>query len=84
MPVLPIIATTSTPIFPKFIRIIEIQDPKLQKLILKNVQMKFPYAGIFVRKDDTVEANVADDMSELYSTGTFIHIQGLRFRRANI
>lgn len=75
VPVLPIIATTSTPIFPKFIRIIEIQDPKLQKLILKNVQMKFPYAGIFVRKDDTVEANVADDMSELYSTGTFIHIQ---------
>jgi ATP-dependent Lon protease len=77
IPVLPIIATTSNPIFPKFIRIIEIQDPQLQKLILKNVQLKFPYAGIFVRKDDKIEANVANNASELYNTGTFIHIQGI-------
>ena len=82
-PVVPIIAQTSHPIFPKFIRIIEIEDPKLKKLILTNVKNKFPYAGIFVRKDDTAESNafVAEHTSELYNVGTFIHIQG---SRANI
>ena len=76
VPVLPVIATTLTPVFPKFIRIIEIHDPKMQKLILKNVAMKFPFAGLFVRKDDANPENVAKDPSEIYETGTFIHIQG--------
>merc|ERR1719370_802160 len=75
VPVLPVIATTLTPVFTKFIRIIEIHDPKMQKLILKNVAMKFPFAGLFVRKDDANPENVAKDPSEIYETGTFIHIQ---------
>ena len=75
VPVVPIIGTTSTPIFPKFIRIIEISDPKQRKLILKNVSMKFPYAGIFVHRDDTAEHNVANSTDELYGTGTFCYIQ---------
>ena len=79
VPVLPVIATTLSPVFPKFIRIIEIQDPKLQRLILKNVAMKFPYAGLFVRKDDANSHDVAKDPSEIYETGTFIHIQGKEF-----
>ena len=54
IPTVPIIVATSNPIFPKFKRIIEVNDPVLQKLILKNIGLKFPYAGIFVRQDDTI------------------------------
>ena len=57
VPILPIIASTN-PIFPKFIRIIEIQDKKMIDLIMKNVELKFPYAGIFTRHDDSNESSL--------------------------
>ena len=46
------------PIFPKFIRIIEIQDKKLIDMIMKNIELKFPYAGIFTRTNDAIESSL--------------------------
>ena len=74
VPTLPLIAS-QTPIFPKFIRIIEIQDAKMINLIMKNVDLKFPYAAIFCRKNDSIESALVESDDEIYKTGTFIHIQ---------
>merc|ERR1712106_634759 len=76
VPTLPLIAS-QTPIFPKFIRIIEIADPAVMELIMKNVELKFPYAAIFCRTNDSVESSAIEDEDEIYKTGTFIHIQEL-------
>ena len=44
-------------------------------LIMKNVDLKFPYAAIFCRTNDSVESAVIESEDEIYKTGTFIHIQ---------
>jgi hypothetical protein len=74
IPIVPVIASTN-PIFPKFIRILEIQDKKMINLIMKNVELRLPYAGVFTRHDDSIESSIIDDPNEIYNTGTLIHIQ---------
>ena len=44
-------------------------------LIMKNVDLKFPYAAIFCRKNDSIESALIESDDEIYKTGTFIHIQ---------
>ena len=74
IPIVPVIASTN-PIFPKFIRILEIQDKQMINLIMKNVELRLPYAGVFTRYDDSNESSVIDSPAEIYETGTLIHIQ---------
>ena len=42
---------------------------------MKNVDLKFPYAAIFCRKNDSIESALIESDDEIYKTGTFIHIQ---------
>ena len=40
------------PVFPKFIKIIEVNDQRLMDIVRRKVKLNQPYAGIFVKKDD--------------------------------
>jgi len=77
-PVLPIIAVNRHPVFPKFIKIIEVNDPKLAELVRRKVKLNQPYAGIFVKKNDENTDEVVTDMNDLYPTGTFAQIVELQ------
>lgn len=52
-PMLPLIATGRNPVFPRFIKIIEIGDSKLVSIIRRKVKMGQPYVGVFLKKDET-------------------------------
>ena len=36
----------------------KIQDKKMINLIMKNVELRLPYAGVFTRHDDSIESSI--------------------------
>lgn len=48
----PVVAVSRNPVFPKFIKIIEVSDAKLVELIRQKVRMGQPYIGIFLKRDE--------------------------------
>jgi len=77
-PILPIIAVNRHPVFPKFIKIIEIQDENLMEIVRRKVKLNQPYCGIFVKRDDENTEEVVESLADLYSTGTFAQIVELQ------
>ncbi|XP_076800484.1 lon protease homolog, mitochondrial-like [Clavelina lepadiformis] len=74
-PNVPIIPVNRNPVFPKFIKMIEVREPRLMELLRQKVSLSLPYAGVFVKKDDNNEASVVEDIDQdLYSVGTFVQI----------
>lgn len=74
-PRVPLIAT-SYPVFPKFMKVFETNDPKLIRLIEWKLSMGQPYAGVFVTKRRDLTKNVSEvkDLNECYPIGTFVKI----------
>merc|ERR1719234_2371112 len=77
-PVVPIVAVNRHPVFPKFIKIVEVTDPRLMEILRRKVKLNQPYAGIFVKRDDDNQTEVVADLKELYSIGTFAQIVELQ------
>ncbi|XP_064083719.1 lon protease homolog, mitochondrial-like [Macrobrachium nipponense] len=80
-PNVPVIAINRNPVFPRFIKIIEISDKELMDLIRRKVRLNQPYAGVFRRTmkgDESDEREVVDTISELHSIGTFVQIHELQ------
>ncbi|XP_030075462.1 lon protease homolog, mitochondrial [Microcaecilia unicolor] len=77
-PNLPLIAVTRNPVFPRFIKIIEVKNPKLVDLLRRKVRLAQPYAGIFLKKDDNNESDVVENLNEIYQTGTFVQIHEMQ------
>ncbi|XP_033634423.1 lon protease homolog, mitochondrial-like [Asterias rubens] len=76
---LPVIAVQRNPVFPKFIKIIEISNKPLIELLRKKVRLSQPYAGVFLRKDDTeVDTEVIEDLDKVYPLGTFVQIHEMQ------
>jgi Lon-like ATP-dependent protease len=73
-PVLPIVAVNRHPVFPKFIKIVEVTDPKLVGILRRKVKLNQPYCGIFVKKNDENTSEVVDSTDDLYNIGTFAQI----------
>lgn len=76
-PILPVIAVNRNPVFPKFIKLLEISQPNLMEIIRRKVRLSQPYAGVFLKKDDTNEAEVVASLDELHQVGTFVQIHEL-------
>ncbi|XP_077988788.1 lon protease homolog, mitochondrial-like [Glandiceps talaboti] len=74
----PIIAVSRNPLFPKFIKMIEIADKSLVDLIRRKVQLAQPYAGVFLKKDDSNESEIVGNMEDIYPIGTFVQIHELQ------
>lgn len=73
-PVVPVIAVNKHPVFPKFIKIVEVTDEKLMAILRRKVRLNQPYAGVFVKRDDENAKEVASATEEIYPVGTFAQI----------
>ena len=63
-PILPVIALNKHPVFPKFIKIVEVSDPNLMAILRRKIKLNRPYAGVFTKKDDDNQAEVVEDINE--------------------
>uniref|UniRef100_A0A7M4F5I0 Lon protease homolog, mitochondrial n=1 Tax=Crocodylus porosus TaxID=8502 RepID=A0A7M4F5I0_CROPO len=77
-PNVPLIAVTRNPVFPRFIKIIEVKNKKLVELLRRKVRLAQPYAGVFLKKDDNNESDVVENLNEIYQTGTFVQIHEMQ------
>lgn len=77
-PHVPVIAINRHPVFPKFVKLIEITDPELIKMIKRKVDLRQPYAGVFMKKSDSNLSEVVKSLDEIYSVGTFVQIHELQ------
>ncbi|XP_055105964.2 lon protease homolog, mitochondrial isoform X2 [Symphalangus syndactylus] len=77
-PHLPLIAITRNPVFPRFIKIIEVKNKKLVELLRRKVRLAQPYVGVFLKRDDSNESDVVESLDEIYHTGTFAQIHEMQ------
>lgn len=74
-PKVPLIAT-SYPVFPKFMKVFEVTDPKLIKILEWKLSMRQPFAGVFMLKtpDTTNNVSIVKNLDECHPAGTFVKI----------
>ncbi|CAL1594491.1 unnamed protein product [Knipowitschia caucasica] len=77
-PNVPLIAVSRNPVFPRFIKIIEVKNPELMELLRRKVRLAQPYAGVFLKKDDGDESDVVETLDSIYTTGTFVQIHEMQ------
>uniref|UniRef100_A0AAQ4NT87 Lon protease homolog, mitochondrial n=1 Tax=Gasterosteus aculeatus aculeatus TaxID=481459 RepID=A0AAQ4NT87_GASAC len=77
-PNVPLIAVSRNPVFPRFIKIIEVKNKVLMELLRRKVRLAQPYAGVFLKKDDLDESDVVESLDAIYSTGTFVQIHEMQ------
>ncbi|XP_073978605.1 lon protease homolog, mitochondrial-like isoform X2 [Rhodnius prolixus] len=77
-PQVPLIAINRNPVFPRFIKLIEITHPALIEIIRRKVRLNQPYAGIFLKKSEENEKQVVDSIDEVYKVGTFGQIHEMQ------
>ncbi|KAI4486328.1 hypothetical protein M0802_012347 [Mischocyttarus mexicanus] len=73
-PHLPVIAINRNPVFPRFIKLIELSNPILIDLIRRKVKLNQPYVGIFLKKTEENESEIVQNLDDIYSIGTFAQI----------
>ncbi|CAD6184333.1 unnamed protein product [Caenorhabditis auriculariae] len=79
MPIVPMLAINRYPLFPGFIKKVDIvKDDGLKALIRRQLSLKQPYAGVFVKRDDENKDETVSSLSEIYSTGAFVQIIEVR------
>ncbi|XP_058067163.1 lon protease homolog, mitochondrial isoform X1 [Anopheles bellator] len=77
-PHLPVIAAKRNPVFPRFMKILEVTNPMLIDLVRRKVKLNQPYVGIFLKKDDDNPNEVMETVKEVYDIGTFAQIQEMQ------
>ncbi|XP_015791229.1 lon protease homolog, mitochondrial [Tetranychus urticae] len=73
-PNIPVIAITGRPVFPKFLKVIDVSNPSLISLIKRKVKLNQPYAGLFLKKSEDDTEDVAKTLDDVYPIGTFVQI----------
>lgn len=77
-PTVPVIAINRHPVFPRFIKIIEVSNAALIELIKRKVKLNQPYAGVFMKKDESNENEVVEKLDDLFSVGCFVQIHEMQ------
>ncbi|XP_075979278.1 lon protease homolog, mitochondrial isoform X2 [Anticarsia gemmatalis] len=78
-PQVPVIAINRNPVFPRFIKLIEISNPALIDLIRRKVKLNQPYIGIFLRKkEDDTKSDVVSSLDDLHQVGVFAQIHEMQ------
>ena len=67
-PIVPLIPVSRHPLFPKFIKMLEITNKDLIELIRRKVKLNQPYAGIFLRKETSTTSEKSSTSEEKPST----------------
>lgn len=73
-PIVPVIAVSRNPVFPKFIKLLEITNPPLIELVRRKLRLSQPYAGVFLKKDNTNEKEVVSSLDDIHKIGSFVKI----------
>jgi len=76
-PKVPIVAVSRNPLFPRFVKMLEITNKDLMDLIRRKVHLNVPFIGIFMRKDDK-EDDVIKSLDDVYRVGTFTQIHEMQ------
>ena len=71
----PMIALNKHPVFPKFIKLVEVTDPALMNTLRQKVRLNNPYAGVFIKKDDDNLNEVVTDVNDVYPVGSFVQVR---------
>ncbi|GAU91697.1 hypothetical protein RvY_03905 [Ramazzottius varieornatus] len=84
-PNVPLIPISRYPVFPKFIKMIEVSNPPLMELLRRKVRLNVPYAGCFVRKDDgdltkteKGDFEVIKSLDDVHPVGSFVQIHEMQ------
>ncbi|KAL4709466.1 hypothetical protein ACJJTC_012803 [Scirpophaga incertulas] len=77
-PQVPVIAINRNPVFPRFIKLIEISNPILIDLIRRKVKLNQPYVGIFLRKKEDEKSDVVSNLDDLHQVGVFAQIHEMQ------
>ncbi|XP_028176558.1 lon protease homolog, mitochondrial isoform X3 [Ostrinia furnacalis] len=77
-PQVPVIAINRNPVFPRFIKLIEISNPALIDLIRRKVKLNQPYVGIFLRKKEDEKSDVVSNLDDLHQVGVFAQIHEMQ------
>ncbi|XP_072746410.1 lon protease homolog, mitochondrial isoform X1 [Anoplolepis gracilipes] len=73
-PYVPVIAINRNLVFPRFIKLIEISNPILIDLIRRKIKLNQPYVGVFLKKSEENEAEIVQNLDDIYSIGTFAQV----------
>ncbi|XP_031561548.1 lon protease homolog, mitochondrial-like isoform X2 [Actinia tenebrosa] len=73
-PEVPLIPVHRNPVFPRFVKMLEISDKSLMDLLRVKCRLTQPYAGAFLKKDDNDEAEVVTKLDDVYQVGAFVQI----------
>ncbi|KAL3866563.1 hypothetical protein ACJMK2_043851 [Sinanodonta woodiana] len=77
-PNVPVIAISRNPVFPRFVKMIEVNDKRLADLLRRKVKLNLPYAGVFLKRDESNEEEVVNKLNDIYHVGTFVQITELQ------
>ncbi|KAM3938826.1 lon protease homolog, mitochondrial [Leptodactylus fuscus] len=77
-PNVPVIPVSRNPVFPRFVKIIEVKNPNLVAILRRKVRLAQPYAGVFLKRDDNNESDSVGSLDEIYHTGTFVQIHEMQ------
>uniref|UniRef100_A0A2A4JX53 Lon protease homolog, mitochondrial n=1 Tax=Heliothis virescens TaxID=7102 RepID=A0A2A4JX53_HELVI len=77
-PQVPVIAINRNPVFPRFIKLIEISNPALIDLIRRKVKLNQPYVGIFLRKKEDEKSDIVSNLDDLHQVGVFAQIHEMQ------
>ncbi|XP_055956422.1 lon protease homolog, mitochondrial [Patella vulgata] len=77
-PKVPVIAISRNPVFPRFVKMIEVTDQSLVELLRRKVKLNLPYAGVFLKREESNEAEVVKKMDDIYQVGTFVQISEMQ------
>ena len=64
------------PVFPKFVKFVEVTDKKLAEILRTKCRLGQPYAGAFLRKDGNTNDSITN-LDQVYPVGTFVQITEL-------
>ncbi|KAH8373400.1 hypothetical protein KR009_005485 [Drosophila setifemur] len=76
-PHVPLLAMRKNPLFPRFMKIVEVSNPVIMDLLRRKVKLNQPYVGVFLKKSDG-EEELINNLDDVYSLGTFAQIQELQ------
>ncbi|XP_022231163.2 lon protease homolog, mitochondrial isoform X2 [Drosophila obscura] len=73
-PHVPLLAMRRNPLFPRFMKILEVSNPIIMDLLRRKLKLNQPYIGVFLKKVDG-EEEVVQSLDDVYHIGTFAQIQ---------
>ncbi|XP_068148631.1 lon protease homolog, mitochondrial isoform X1 [Drosophila tropicalis] len=76
-PHVPLLAMRRNPLFPRFMKIVEVSNPVIMDLLRRKVKLNQPYLGVFLKKNDG-DDELIYNLDEVYGLGSFAQIQELQ------